>query len=229
MSNIPLITVDGPSGTGKGTVCCYFAIAMKWHLLDSGALYRVLAFAANQQGLALDEEAKLGKLAESLQLKFEMDNDLDGLAVILDDIDVSAQIRTEECGSAASMLAALSEVRKSLLHRQRKFRQMPGLIADGRDMGTVVFPEAELKIFLTASAGERALRRYKQLKEKGISVNLRGLSSDIAERDKRDKERLVSPLKPAEDAIVIDTTEDDINTVISQISGLVESRFKVVT
>jgi len=221
----PVIAIDGPSGTGKGTICSYLATKLRWHLLDSGALYRVVAYAAQRHGVALDDEAALQVIATSLDLRFEI-RDNDGASeVIFEARDVSQAIRSETCGNAASQVASLPAVREALLHRQRQFRQMPGLVADGRDMGTHVFTDAELKIFLTASAGERALRRYKQLKEKGINVNLRGLSADIAERDRRDKERVVSPLEPAEDAIVIDTTECDVDAVNRQILTLVQNRF----
>ncbi len=225
MDTIPVITVDGPSGTGKGTICSDLAKKLQWHLLDSGALYRVLAFAAEQRSVRLDDEPGLTKLAGSLNLKFENNNAGEGVQVIYDGQDVSQEIRAETCGNAASLVAALAMVREAMLQRQREFRQQPGLIADGRDMGTIVFPAAELKIFLTASAEERAKRRYKQLKEKGINVNLRGLSADIAERDRRDKERVVSPLRPAEDAIVIDTTGSSIEMVNRKISSLVRNRF----
>lgn len=225
MDKVPVIAIDGPSGTGKGTICSYLATKLKWHLLDSGALYRVVALAASQQAVALDDEPVLASLAASLDLKFENTNTGGAIGVILDANDVSQAIRTETCGNAASLVAALPAVREALLHRQREFRQAPGLIADGRDMGTIVFPDAELKVFLTASAGERALRRYKQLIEKGINVNLRDLSADIAERDRRDKERAVSPLKPAGDAVTIDTTGSDVIAVNSQILTLVQNRF----
>ena len=225
MSEVPVITVDGPSGTGKGTICSLLAIELNWHLLDSGALYRVVAFAAEQQGQATNNGAILAKLAQNLDLKFENRAGSDEISVILDGNDVSQLIRSESCGNAASRIAAVAEVREALLHRQRAFRQAPGLIADGRDMGTIVFPDAGLKVFLTASSQERAKRRYKQLIEKGINVNLRDLSADIAERDKRDEERSVSPLIPAEDAIVIDTTECDIETVNRQILTLVKHKF----
>ena len=225
MNKVPVIAVDGPSGTGKGTICSFLATKLSWHLLDSGALYRVVALSANQQSIALDDEAALASLCETLDLAFESDKSDEGIRVILDGTEVSDEIRTEICGNAASLVAALPAVRNALLQRQRQFRQAPGLIADGRDMGTIVFPDAELKVFLTASAEERAKRRYKQLKGKGINVNLRGLSADIAERDKRDKERVVSPLKAAEDAIVIDTTGIDVALVNNQISALVRDRF----
>ncbi len=225
MSKAPVITVDGPSGTGKGTVCSVLATKLQWHLLDSGALYRVVAYTAERRGVALDDESALAAIAVSLDLKFENRGPGEDNKTILEASDVSQPIRSEKCGNAASRVAALPTVREALLQRQRQFRQMPGLIADGRDMGTHVFSDAELKIFLTASAEERAKRRYKQLKEKGINVNLRDLSADIAERDRRDKERIVSPLKPAEDAIVIDTTMCDVNAVNRQIFSLVQNRF----
>ena len=193
--------------------------------MDSGALYRVVALSANQQSIALDDEAALASLCETLVLAFESGKGDEGIRVILDGTEVSNEIRTENCGNAASLVAILPAVRDALLVRQRQFRQAPGLIADGRDMGTIVFSDAKLKVFLTASTEERAKRRYKQLKEKGINVNLRGLSADIAERDKRDKERVVSPLKAAEDAVVIDTTGIDIASVNGQISALVRDRF----
>jgi CMP/dCMP kinase len=225
VSKIPVLTVDGPSGTGKGTICSFIAKTLKWHLLDSGALYRVVALAAEKHSIEFDDEKSLAQLAGSLDLKFISQDISEEIAVIYQGTDISAAIRTEKCGNAASLVAALVSVREALLNRQREFRQAPGLVADGRDMGTIVFPDAELKIFLTASPDERAERRYKQLKGKGISVNLRDLSADIAERDKRDKERAVSPLIAAEDAIVVDTTESDIDEVNQQIMSLVSKRF----
>lgn len=224
MSSAPVIAVDGPSGTGKGTICSFLAAQLGWHLLDSGALYRVVALAAEQAQVAADDETGLTGIAASLKLKFDHTADRQ-IRVLLDNEDVTSQIRTEECGSAASLVAALPSVRETLLLRQRKFCREPGLIADGRDMGTVVFPDAELKVFVTASPEVRAERRYKQLIGKGISVNLRGLSADIAERDKRDKERIVSPLKPAADAVIIDTSHSSIDDVNEQISSLVRQRF----
>lgn len=224
MSDIPVITVDGPSGTGKGTICSYLADWLHWHFLDSGALYRVLALAAEKHHIANDDEVALGRLAGDLNVEFKVAEAGSLVEVVLDGQVVTDQIRTETCGNAASLIAPIASVRQALLARQRAFHQAPGLIADGRDMGTVVFPEATLKIYLTASAEERAKRRYKQLKEKGISANLRDLSAAIAERDERDSTRAISPLKPVEDAIVIDTSLLDIDAVLANISELVRHK-----
>ncbi len=221
MSEIPVITVDGPSGTGKGTVCSHLANWLGWNFLDSGALYRVLAVAAEKYHLATDNEPGIAELVESLDVVFDRPQPGKDVTVIFEGNDISQQIRTEECGNSASQIATLSEVRSALLERQRKFRQKPGLVADGRDMGTVVFADAPLKIYLIASAAERAIRRYKQLKQKGFSVNLPRLTADIAERDTRDSQRTISPLKPADDAIVVDTTTLEISTVILKIEKLV--------
>ncbi len=221
MSEIPVITVDGPSGTGKGTVCSHLANWLGWNFLDSGALYRVLAVAAEKYHLATDNEPGIAELAESLDVVFDRPQPGKDVTVIFEGNDISQQIRTEECGNSASQIATLSEVRSALLERQRKFRQKPGLVADGRDMGTVVFADAPLKIYLIASAAERAKRRHKQLKQKGFSVNLPRLTADIAERDTRDSQRTISPLKPADDAIVVDTTTLEISTVILKIEKLV--------
>ena len=220
MDEVPVITIDGPSGTGKGTVSAYLADSLGWHILDSGALYRVLAHAALTRQIPLDNGTELAALAVALDVRFERPKDGNESMVILDVEDVSEVIRTEECGGAASQIAALEKVRTALLQRQRDFRRKPGLIVDGRDMGTVVFPTADVKVFLTASPEERAKRRYKQLKQKGISVNLLHLSADIEARDARDRERIVSPLKPATDAIVIDSTNLEVGDVISQVSEL---------
>ena len=212
MADIPVITVDGPSGTGKGTICGFLANWLGWHLLDSGALYRIVAHLAMVKGVELDNEDELAEIAASMNIRFE--KGADEVLVILDGRkDISGAIRTEICGNAASRAAALKKVRQALLNKQREFKQLPGLVADGRDMGTVIFPEARLKIFLTASPEERALRRYKQLKEKGNSVNLQRLSADIRERDARDQGRIVSPLIPAPDAVVIDTSEHNADEV----------------
>lgn len=221
MSDSPIITVDGPSGTGKGTICSYLTDWLKWHFLDSGALYRVLALAAEKQRINSDDEAGLANLAENLNVEFKVAGAGSLVDVMLDGETVTDEIRSETCGNAASVIAPIATVRQALLSRQRAFHKSPGLVADGRDMGTVVFPEATLKIFLTASAEERAKRRYKQLKEKGISANLRDLSAGIAERDERDSTRAVSPLKPAEDAVVVDTSTLDIDAVVAKISELV--------
>jgi cytidylate kinase len=223
MAEVPVITVDGPSGTGKGTLCTYLADWLGWHLLDSGALYRVLALAALSSGTSLEDETALAALARDLDVVFEREGA--GMRVMLNGEDVSGSIRSEECGNAASRIAAMGPVREALVQRQRAFQQPPGLIADGRDMGTVIFPHAHLKLFLTASPAERAKRRYKQLIEQGISVNLHRLSADITERDERDSKRAASPLKPASDAIIIDTTEDDIDAVKARVSSLVRERF----
>ncbi|OGT43449.1 MAG: cytidylate kinase [Gammaproteobacteria bacterium RIFCSPHIGHO2_12_FULL_37_34] len=211
-----VITVDGASGTGKGTVSQLLAKRLRWKLLDSGALYRVLALAAQKHSVALDNEKALNVLAEHLDVQFiAQENNL--TRIILEGEDVTEIIRTEKIGNAASIVAALPAVRAALLSRQRAFRDKPGLVADGRDMGTVVFPDAELKIFLQATPEERAMRRYNQLKERGISVTLGDLIEELRERDKRDQERIVAPLKPAEDAICIDTNHLTIEQVVERI------------
>ncbi len=222
---VPVITVDGPSGTGKGTLCSYLAKWLKWHFLDSGALYRVLALAAERHKIALDDAKALADLARGLEVSFNHRASTEQVAVILEGTEVSQLVRLETTGNAASRLATLPEVRKALLARQQVFRQVPGLVADGRDMGTVVFPDASLKIYLTASSDERAQRRHKQLKGKGFDVNLARLSAEISERDIRDSQRTVSPLRPADDAVVIDTTHLSIEDVIDHVAALVRDRF----
>lgn len=212
----PVITIDGASGTGKGTVSQILAKRLNWKFLDSGALYRVLALAAQKHSVALDNEKALEVLAEHLDVQF-IAQESESSRIILEGEDVTDVIRTEKIGNAASQIAALPAVRASLLSRQRAFRDTPGLVADGRDMGTVVFPDAELKIFLTASPEERALRRYNQLKERGISVTLSDLIKELRERDRRDQERTVAPLKPAEDAIRIDTDRLTVDQVVERI------------
>lgn len=214
---IPVITVDGPSGSGKGTLAQQLARHLKWHYLDSGAMYRVLALAATKHGIAQNAPERLKVLAQHLDVRFISEPGDGAARVCMEGLDVSDTIRSEECGNTASKLAALPEVREALLMRQRAFRKAPGLVTDGRDMGTVVFPAATLKVFLTASPQERALRRYKQLKEKGINANLKYLEKEIAERDVRDCERNIAPLKPADDAIILDSTKLAIRDVFQQV------------
>ena len=218
----PVMTIDGPSGAGKGTLCQLLAEKLGWHLLDSGAIYRVLSLAALHHDVELDSEASLVPLAANLDVQFQVEGDL--VKVILEGEDVSRTIRTEEVGNAASKIAAFPRVREALLRRQRAFRQAPGLIADGRDMGTVVFPEAEVKIFLDASAEERAQRRYKQLQDKGFDVNFERLLTEIRERDDRDRNRAVAPLKPAEDALVVDSTSMTIDEVLATVLAYAEQQ-----
>jgi cytidylate kinase len=222
MSDISVIAVDGPSGTGKGTICSHLASWLGWHLLDSGALYRILAVAAEKYQLELNNESAIADIAGSLDVVFQQPQPGKDITVIFEGDDTTQKIRTEECGNSASQIAVLPQVRSALLDRQRQFQQAPGLVADGRDMGTVVFSNAPLKIYLIASAEERAKRRYKQLKQKGFNVNLPRLAAEIAERDTRDSQRTISPLKPADDAIVVDTTTLDISEVIKKIENLVK-------
>ncbi len=209
----PIITVDGPSGAGKGTLCQMLAAKLGWALLDSGALYRVTALAAKQHAVELDDEAALETIAAHLDVEFKVAPECDGVEVILGGENVTSRLRTEETGAMASQVAAINDVRAALLERQRAFQQQPGLIADGRDMGTVVFPQAELKIYLTASAEERGQRRYKQLLAAGKNANLSRIIEDIKARDDRDMNRTVAPLKPAANAIIIDSTSMSINAV----------------
>ena len=212
--NIPVIAVDGPSGVGKGTLCQALANHFNWHLLDSGAIYRVLALAALKQNIALDDINQLTVLALNLPLTF--DSSHGDVKVLLAGVDVSKEIRTEQTGGAASKVAAINEVRTALLQRQRDFRQLPGLIADGRDMGKVVFSDAPVKIFLDASAQSRAERRMKQLQDKQIHAKFPEILQEITARDERDRNRAVAPLKPAVDALIIDTTSLSIEDVFNQ-------------
>jgi len=208
----PVLAIDGPSGSGKGTIARQAAKALGWHLLDSGALYRLVGLAADRQGIDLEDETKIAALAGRLDIEFGVGAG-GAERVLLDGVDVSRDLRTEESGRLASAVATLPAVREALLGLQRGFRRAPGLVADGRDMGTHVFPDAALKVFLTASVEERANRRYKQLKDKGIDVSLAALSRDIAARDKRDTERSVAPLRPADDARVLDSSHLTIDEV----------------
>lgn len=218
----PVLTIDGPAGSGKGTISQQVAAALGWHLLDSGALYRLVGLALTRAGGAADDEPQAARLAGSMDIVFEPA--AAGTVVWLDGEDVTEAIRTESASAMSSRMGAMPAVRQALLERQRAFVQPPGLVADGRDMGTVVFPAAPLKIFLTASAMERAERRYKQLKAKGESVNIADLLRDLEARDQRDSQRAVSPLVPAEDAVVVDTTHMGITEVTEMVLSLARQR-----
>ncbi|WP_133139985.1 (d)CMP kinase [Legionella genomosp. 1] len=215
----PVITIDGPSGTGKGTICHMVAKHLNWHVLDSGAIYRVLAYAVRLRGIPFSDADAIVSLANQLNVKFEMD--AEEQQVILDGVNVYENIRSEQCGQDASVIAAVPEIRAALLERQRAFATIPGLVTDGRDMGTVVFPEAILKIFLFASAEERAKRRYNQLKDGGIDVSLAQVIDELAQRDDRDAKRVHAPLKPALDAILVDTTGLTIVQVFNNVLKLI--------
>lgn len=223
---IPVVTIDGPSGTGKGTISRMLADKLGWHMLDSGALYRLVALGALRHGYALDDEATLAEYARQLDVQFLTDPASGEPVVQLENTNVTDDIRTEVAGNNASKVAALPSVREALLDRQRAFCEAPGLVADGRDMGTTIFPAAPLKIYLTASAEIRAERRHKQLKDKGISVSLPALVKEIAERDERDSQRSVSPLKPAQDAVVIDTSDMGIEAVFKRVELLCKERLE---
>lgn len=221
---VPIITIDGPSGSGKGTVSRAVADALGWHFLDSGALYRLTALAAEGLRLAPTDAAGHAAAAGSMDVVFTSNPDGSEL-VRLDGKDVTLSLRSETTGNAASRVAAIPQVRTALVERQRRFAQAPGLVADGRDMGSVIFPAAGLKIFLTATAEERARRRYKQLKDKGLDVSLAALSREIAERDARDTGRKVAPLEAAADAIQLDSTGLEVDAVVTQILRLADERF----
>ena len=221
--SVPVITIDGPSGAGKGTAARLVAERLGWHLLDSGAIYRVLALAIQHHHISLEEEEPIVPIAAHLDVQFEIDGQGES-KIILEGEDVTNAIRTEEVGALASQVAAFPRVREALLRRQRAFRVEPGLVADGRDMGTVVFTDAPVKVFLTASAEERAERRFNQLKDKGFDVKIGRLLDDIRQRDERDRNREVAPLVPAEGALEIDSTDLSIEQVVEKILGFAQQQ-----
>jgi len=220
---IPVLTIDGPSGVGKGTVANIIAHELNWNLLDSGAIYRAFAIAALKRNIQIDNTDELLKLASNLDLRFESDPSNNKLSVYLDNSEVSAELRTEKTAELASKLAMIGPLRASLLLRQQKFKQPPGLVADGRDMGTVVFEDAPFKVFLTANVEERAQRRLKQLQDKGIAGILSQTLEEVQKRDERDASRKHSPLKPSKDALVIDTSNLTINEVVTKVMALVKT------
>ncbi|OZB60950.1 MAG: cytidylate kinase [Lysobacterales bacterium 14-68-21] len=218
-----MLTIDGPSGSGKGTVSRLVAERLGWRLLDSGALYRAVGYAAGAAGLDLSDVEAVTRCAQSTKIRFQPSTDGHDTRVLVNGHDATDELRTETAGAAASAIASIPSVRQSLVDMQLGFRRAPGLVADGRDMGTVIFPDAAHKVFLTASAAERAKRRYKQLKEKGLSVTLSGLQREIEARDARDASRAVAPLKPAADAVLVDTTGMPIDEVVAKVLAVVQS------
>ena len=225
MPQIPILTIDGPSGSGKGTISRAVAERLGWHYLDSGALYRAVGLAAAWEGVDLSDAEAVAQCARRTEIRFETQSAGEP-HVIVNGKDATRQLRTETAGAAASAIAAQPPVRAALLDLQHGFRRLPGLVADGRDMGPVIFPDAPYKVFLTASAGERAQRRYKQLKEKGVSVNLDSLLHEIAARDERDAGRAVAPLKPALDAVVVDSTGTPIAEVIERVLAVLPENLR---
>lgn len=220
--SIPVLTIDGPSGSGKGTVSALVAERLGWRLLDSGALYRAVGYAAGMAGLDLSDTEAMTRCAQGTKIRFRPGVDGGETRVIVNGHDATDDLRTETAGAAASAIASIPSVREALVALQLGFRKAPGLVADGRDMGTVIFPDAAFKVFLTASAAERAKRRYKQLKEKGLGVTLAGLQHEIEARDSRDASRAVAPLKPAEDAVLVDTTGMGIDEVVAKVLAIVQ-------
>ena len=220
---IPVVTLDGPSGVGKGTVANIIAQKLDWHLLDSGAIYRAFAIVASNNDIKIDDIDGLLKLANNFDISFKLNSNHEPLNVYLNNIEVSSELRTEKTAALASQFAKIESLRKTLLIKQRQFKKLPGLVADGRDMGTVVFPEAPFKVFLTAEVEERAKRRLKQLQETGIAGNISHTLAEVKKRDERDVNRQHSPLKPAKDALVIDTTNLTINEVITKVMALIKA------
>ena len=220
---IPVLTLDGPSGVGKGTVARIIAQKLDWHLLDSGAIYRAFAIVASDNDIKIDDIDGLLKLANNFDISFKLNSNHEPLNVYLNNVEVSSELRTEKTAALASQFAKIESLRKVLLVKQRQFKKLPGLVADGRDMGTVVFPDAPFKVFLTAEVEERAKRRLKQLQETGIAGNISHTLAEVQKRDERDVNRQHSPLKPAQDALVIDTTNLTINEVITKVMALIKA------
>ena len=220
---IPVLTLDGPSGVGKGTVASIIAQKLDWHLLDSGAIYRAFAIVASNNDIKIDDIDGLLKLANNFEISFKLNSNHEPLNVYLNNVEVSSELRTEKTAALASQFAKIKSLRKTLLVKQRQFKKLPGLVADGRDMGTVVFPDAPFKVFLTAEVEERAKRRLKQLQETGIAGNISHTLAEVQKRDERDVNRQHSPLKPAKDALVIDTTNLTINEVITKVMALIKA------
>lgn len=227
-NKIPVITIDGPSGSGKGTVSVLLAKRLGWHYLDSGVLYRILAYAALQQKVSEQQEAELLTLIDTLDIQFKTDVSGVEKKVLLAGTDITAAIRDVLVSQLSSKISAIGSVRSALVDKQRSFCQLPGLVTDGRDMGTAIFPDADLKVYLTASAEIRAKRRFEQLKNKGFDGTLADLQRELEERDKRDQGRAASPLKPADDAYVLDSSNKDINQVLDEVLGLLPSRHILV-